>query len=135
VSATLEDRSLAEAVRTVIRSLADAGGYVILGRGGQAALRDRPDVVHFQLVGDLDDRARRVAGWRDISLGSAREQCHRVDEARVAYVRRFHEVDINDPLLYDAVLNTSRLGIGGAVAAAVEAVRARLGPDAPERSS
>lgn len=132
MSATVEDRSLAAAVRTVIRSLADTGGYVILGRGGQAALRDRPDVVHLQLVGDLDDRARRVSEWRGISADSAREQCHRVDEARAAYVRRFYDVDITDARLYDAVLNTSKLGIEGAISVAVATVRARLAPDLEE---
>jgi hypothetical protein len=123
----LEDRALAEGVAMVIRSLADAGGYVILGRGGQAALGDRDDAVHIQLVGDLRDRARRIAEWRGVSEAHAVEQCRRVDEDRAAYVRRFHGVDIRDPLLYHAVLNTSRLGVEGAAKAALALVRHRLG--------
>jgi cytidylate kinase len=122
----LADRALAAAVRTVIESLAQAGGYVILGRGGQAVLRDRGDAVHLQLVGDLDDRARRIAGWQHVTEQEARDQCRRVDQGRAAYVRRFYDVDINDPLLYDAVLNTSRLSIEGAARTGVEVVRARL---------
>jgi cytidylate kinase len=122
----LEDRALAEAVTMVIRSLADTGGYVILGRGGQAALGDRDDAVHIQLVGTLPDRARRIAEWRGISEAEAVEQCRRVDEDRAAYVRRFHAVDVHDPLLYHAVLNTSRLGIQGASEAALAVVRHRL---------
>jgi cytidylate kinase len=123
---SLEDRALAEAVRRVIESLAATGGYVILGRGGQAALRDRADAIHLQLVGLLEDRARRIAEWRGIPLDEAREQCRQVDADRAAYVRRFHDVDIADPLLYDAVLNTSRLGIDGAVEAALAVVRGRI---------
>jgi cytidylate kinase len=126
----LGDRALADAVAVVIRSLADAGAYVILGRGGQAALGDREDAVHIQLVGTLADRARRVADWRGISEDEAVEQCRRVDEDRAAYVRRFHEVDIRDPLLYHAVLNTSRLGIEGATEAALAVVHHRLGEGA-----
>jgi cytidylate kinase len=125
-SAPLEDRALADAVATVIRSLADAGGYVILGRGGQAVLRDRTDAVHIQLIGDLDDRAARIAEWHGLDRREAREMCRRVDEAREAYVRRFHGTDIADPLLYDAIVNTSRLGIEGATAVAMAIVRARL---------
>jgi cytidylate kinase len=125
----LEDRALAGTVRTVIESLAQAGRYVILGRGGQAVLRDRNDAVHLQLVGNLEDRARRVAGWQDVPEREAREVCKRVDEGRAAYVRRFYDVDINDPLVYDAVLNTSQLGIEGAARAALEVVRGRLGED------
>ena len=123
----LDDRALAEAVRAVIFSLADAGGYVILGRGGQAALRDRPDAVHIQLSGDLEDRAARVAEWQGVSQAEARARCSRVDEERAAYVRRFHGADIRDPLLYDAILNTSRLGVDGAARAALDVIRSRLG--------
>jgi cytidylate kinase len=126
-SSHLEDRAVAGAVRTVILSLAEAGGYVILGRGGQAVLRDRSEVVHLQLVAALGDRIRRIAEWQDVSEDQARQLCRRFDDSRAAYVRRFYDADINDPLLYDAVLNTSRLGIEGAAASAVEVVRTRLG--------
>lgn len=123
----LDDRALADAVREVIGSLADSGGYVILGRGGQAVLREREDAVHLQLVGDLEDRVARVAASQGVHPRDARDMCRRADEGRAAYVRRFHGVTITDPLLYDAVLNTSRLGLEGAAAAALRIVRARLG--------
>ena len=42
-SPEVDDRRLAEATRRVILSLADAGGYVVLGRGAQAALAGRAD--------------------------------------------------------------------------------------------
>src|SRR5439155_11189670 len=94
-----DDRSLAEAVRAVIASLAEAGGYVILGRGGQAVLHDRPDACHLSLVGDLEDRVARVAGWRGIPEREARERAERTDAERAAYVRRFHGADISVPHL------------------------------------
>lgn len=122
----LEDRALADAVRKVIESLARRGGYVILGRGGQAALRGHPRACHLQLVGELEDRARRVAEWQGTSVEEARDRCFRTDADRAGYVRRFYDVDIMDPLLYDAVLNTSLLGIEGAVAVALAVVSDRL---------
>lgn len=129
----LEDRALTEAVERVMRSLAAAGGYVILGRGGQAALRDRADACHLQLVAELEDRARWVAEWQGISVEQARDRCLRGDARRAAYVRRFYDVDINDPRLYDAVLNTSRLGIDGAIEVALAVIQRRLGviPEPP----
>src|SRR5436190_2090248 len=51
-----DDRLLAEEVRRVLESMAAAGGFVVLGRGGQAVLRDRSDACHLQLVADLADR-------------------------------------------------------------------------------
>ncbi len=122
-----DDRLFAEGVRQVIEAMAEAGGFVVLGRGGQAVLRDRPDACHLQLVAPPEDRAARIARSQGCSLEDAREACRRVDAERAGYVRRFHGVHIADPLLYDAVLNTSRLGIDGTVAAAVAVARERLG--------
>jgi cytidylate kinase len=119
----LHDRALAEGIRRVFRSLAESGGYVILGRGGQAALRDRTDAVHIQLVADLEDRARRVADWQGIPLDEARERCRQVDGERTAYVRRFYDIDIRDATLYHAVLNTSRLGLDRAAQFVVRIAR------------
>jgi cytidylate kinase len=122
-----DDRALAEATRRIIVSMADAGGYVILGRGGQAALAGRPDACHISLVGEIGDRARRVMASQDVDEREARALCERVDGDWAAYVRRFHGVDMRDPVLYDCVLNTSRLGVEGAVEMAVAVAQRRFG--------
>jgi cytidylate kinase len=125
--AHIGDRELAEATRAVIESLAQAGGFVILGRGGQAILRPRADAVHLWLVGELADRARRVAESQGIDQRSAVELCQRMDAERAAYVSRYYRCDITDPLLYDLVLNTTALGTDGAADVATRACRRRLG--------
>ncbi|HEX2089048.1 MAG TPA: cytidylate kinase-like family protein [Actinomycetota bacterium] len=123
---SVDDRSLARATGAVIASLADAGDYVILGRGGQAVLKDRPGACHIALVGDVGDRVRRIMEWQGVDEREARSRCHRVDADRAGYVRRFYGVDIRDPALYDCVLNTSRLDLERAVAVAVVAAREKL---------
>jgi cytidylate kinase len=123
---SLDDRALAEATRRVIASLAEAGGYVILGRGGQAILAKRPDAFHIALVGDVRDRARRVMNWQQLDERAAKARCEEIDGERSAYVRRFYGVSIADPLLYDCVLNTTRLGLEGAANIAIAAVREKL---------
>jgi cytidylate kinase len=122
----LGDQALAAGTGAVIRSLADAGDYVILGRGGQAALADRRDACHIALVGGLGDRVRRIVQWQGVDEQAARAMCDRVDAERAAYVRRFYGVDIRDPVLYDCVLNTSRMGIEGAAATAASVARRAL---------
>jgi cytidylate kinase len=123
----LDDRALAGAARRIIVSMADAGGYVILGRGGQAALAGRPDACHISLVGGVHDRAVRVMRSQGVDEREALARCERVDAERAAYVRRFYRVDIREPTLYDTILNTSRLGTDGATEIAVAACRRRLG--------
>ena len=122
----LDERALAEATRRVIASLADAGNYVILGRGAQAALADRNDAVHLSLVADLPDRIRRIAEWQHVDEKEAAIRCERVDSERAHYVRRFYGRDIRDPLLYDCVLNTSRLTTEAAVDLAVAVTKRKL---------
>ncbi|MDP8956237.1 MAG: cytidylate kinase-like family protein [Actinomycetota bacterium] len=122
-----DDRSLARATAAVITSLAEAGEYVILGRGGQAVLKDHPAACHISLVGEIPDRARRIMESQDVDEREAIARCERVDADRAGYVRRFYGVDIRDPALYDCVLNTSRLSLDDAVAVAVVAAREKLG--------
>jgi cytidylate kinase len=122
----LDDRMLAEATRRVILSLADAGGYVILGRGAQAALAGRPDACHLSLVGNRADRASRVAQWQSIDEKEAALRCDRFDDERANYLRRLYARDIRDPLLYDVVLNTSLLSLDLASEVAVEVARRKF---------
>lgn len=123
---SVDDRALADATSTVIASLAEAGRYVILGRGGQAVLKDHPAACHISLVGDLSDRVRRVAEWQSVDQREALARCQRVDADRAGYVRRFYGVDIRDPLLYDCVLNTSRLSLDVAVDVAIAVTKQKL---------
>jgi cytidylate kinase len=122
----LDERALGEATRRVIVSLAEAGRYVILGRGAQAALADRIDAFHLSLVADIADRVRRIAEWQHVDEKEAALRCERNDSERAHYVRRFYGRDIRDPLLYDCVLNTSRLTLDAAVAIAVDAAGRKL---------
>jgi hypothetical protein len=125
----LDDRAMAAAVREVILSLAETGGYVILGRGAQAILVDRDDVCSLSLVADRDDRVRRVMEWQGIDEHEARARCDQVDADRAGYVRRFLDTDIRDPGLYDGILNTSRLDLGPATAIAIQIARSKLHPE------
>jgi cytidylate kinase len=124
------DTELAEATRRVIVSLAQSGRYVILGRGGQAALRDRSDAVHLWLVGDLRDRARGIMASQGVDEKEALARCERVDAERTGYVSKYYRTDLRHPDLYHAILNTSRLGVEEAARVAVGICRARFGAGA-----
>jgi cytidylate kinase len=118
---------MADAVRNVIHSLADAGGYVILGRGSQAALADRSDVCSLLLVADEGHRVERIARWQEVPEKEAHARLQRADRERRDYVMRFYGRDIADPTLYDVVIDTSRLGLQRSVRVAIDAARIKLG--------
>jgi cytidylate kinase len=112
-----EDR-VARLTRDVIVEAADRGNAVVVGRGGAFVLRDRPTVLHVQLIASLEARVRycrmRVEELDvpeppdDASLARL---CLNVDEARGDYLRRHFGVDWRDPAHYHLVLDTGRLGL------------------------
>lgn len=95
----------------IIRNLAQEDNTVIIGRASEIILKEFPGVFHIRVVAPLDLRIRRVMERYDISHNEAAKAIARSDKNRSEYVRTFYHADIDDPLLYDLVLNTGKLGI------------------------
>lgn len=91
--------------------LAALGNVVLVGRGGNIVTRKLSDVLHVRLIGSLDQRIRRLAEERGISLKSARELLNKEDTGRRRYVKKYFNADIADPLLYHVVINTDLVSV------------------------
>lgn len=100
-----------QAVRQIMEELASEGNVVIVGRAGQAILRDRPDALHVKIIAPEGLRAERLAARKNVSLEAAVAQVKASDRARRNYLRRYYQVRWDDPQLYDLVLNTARLSV------------------------
>lgn len=98
-------RQQAEAI--MVQAL--AGGAVILGRGGAAAFRDRPDVLRVRLYGPLDARVAHAIRVQHVDEQTARRLLPEVDNARAQYVRRLYGADIDDPDLFTVQLDSTAL--------------------------
>ena len=106
----------------VIRVAYKHGNVVILGRGGQAILQDKPAVLHVRLVASLDARVQRLHKLENFSLDEARDIAVKRDQASAEYLKRFYNLDWADPTLYDLVINTTKLGLEGVTQLIVAAV-------------
>jgi CMP/dCMP kinase len=113
----LDEATAADFVAGTIWALRKHGRVVVVGRGGQAILRDQPGVLHVRLVARHEDRV----AWMMQSVNLSRDGVRLTREAAVAriaerdrataqYLRRFYGVDWTDPSLYHLTLNTSLLG-------------------------
>ena len=102
------------AVRSIIEDLALKGQVVILGRAGQAILKDDPTVFHIKILAPLHLRIERIASRRNISREAARAQIEQSDRTRRCYLKRHYSVEWRDPELYDLVVNTLRLDVDAA---------------------
>lgn len=81
----------------------------MVGRGGQVALADKPDVLHVRVVAPLETRIKRWQTREDMMEDEARRKIHKRDAAHIEFVKRFYDADITYPTLYDLVVNTGKL--------------------------
>jgi cytidylate kinase len=116
-----EARSIA-LIEAVLRVAYQHGNVVILGRGGQAILKDKPEVLHVRIVASLEARAQHLHKRENYSLGEAQDIAIKRDQASAEYLKRFYDLDWTDPALYDLVINTTKLGLEGATQLIVAAV-------------
>ena len=99
------------ALSGIAKKHAEKGEVILVGRGGALFLKDHPDAFHVLLTADLSVRIRRVMAFRWINEGPAREVIAASDRARAAFYRTCFGVEWADPLHYDLVANTGRLGV------------------------
>jgi cytidylate kinase len=94
-----------------IRALATAGGAVILGRAGVFVLKERNDVFHVRLDGDVEARCRAAMAHEGLDHRAAAKMLQATDQARRAYVAHFYPRagSWDDPRHYHMVLDSTAL--------------------------
>lgn len=106
----------------LIHAAYEMGNVIIVGRGGQVVLRDKPHVLHVRLVAPLAVRIRR----HQVRAGLAAEAAHKevVDSDRGAsdFIKRYYDADLDDPSLYDLIINTARVPLEDAAGLIVDAL-------------
>jgi len=98
-------RLVAKTSRTMLR-LASLGHVVIVGRAGNVVTRALPGGFHVRLVGSAKRRLAHVVKYDDLNEEDARQALLEEDGARKSYMKKYFDRDIDDPLLYDMVVNS-----------------------------
>ena len=106
---------VARVEQEVIRNVAESPPVIVVGRGAQCVLHQRPDTLHVRLVAPLETRAKRLAEALGLPLESARERARHVDQERDRYVRRHFRCERDNPHLYDVQLSTGGIPLDEAV--------------------
>jgi cytidylate kinase len=129
----LDEARCANLVRSAILAAYQAGNAVIVGRGGQAVLRDKPDVFHVRIQSPLEDRIRRVQRRQVIDHSQALDMIQHYDEISAQYLSSLFGIDWEDLSLYHLILNTARISQEAAVEVVIAGV-AHL-PELPQKAS
>ncbi|HRY43236.1 MAG TPA: cytidylate kinase-like family protein [Thermoanaerobaculia bacterium] len=119
-------KPMQETTETILR-LGEMGNVVLVGRGANVILGHLPQAFHVRLVASLESRLENVAEARGLSKKAARAWVEAEDKARRRFIRRYFQVDVADPLLYNVVVNVDRVPIDEAAGIVGEAVLARAG--------
>ena len=111
---------IASAQFEAIRSLADEGDAVFVGRCADYVLRSRKDLVRIFLMADMPYRIKTVMERKSLTQDQAKKLIREVDKDRSSYYRYYTDQTWGDSGCYDLCLNVGRVGIEGA-AEAIEA--------------
>jgi cytidylate kinase len=109
-------------IEAIVLEMAARDDVVLVGRASTVILRDVGHALRVRVSAPEGVRAASICQQHGLTAAAALDYVHEADRDLAARVRFLYHLDWNDPLLYDVVLNTERLGVPAAVAV----LRARL---------
>lgn len=109
-----------------IKSIADSGACVIVGRSADYILRDWPNLLKVFVVADMDYRVHRVIERRKVSEEQARILIQKTDKSRATFYNYHTEQRWGDAGNYDLCVNSGKLGAARTVKFIMEYLNLRL---------
>ncbi len=114
-----ERRRYAVLLRAVMYRFAAEGNCVLLGYGSGFLLRDVRHAIKVRTMAPRELRVARVQAAAPRATAITREQAEdairRTDRDRARYIRYLFNLDIDDPGVYDLVVNTRAVSMLAAV--------------------
>jgi cytidylate kinase len=119
----LGDTRYLEALKSVVKELAQSQSLVIRGRGSQFILKDYPGALHVLIVAPLELRLKRVMETLKLDQEAAEREIKRFDDSGLEFTRRYFHAELEDPVYYDVVINTEHLSFQAAASLVVDALQ------------
>jgi cytidylate kinase len=104
-----------EKVAAVIHELAADGDVLLVGRGGQIVLADRPDALHVRIIAPRPMRLALVQERCRVPAEVAEARIDASDAARTGFLKRHFGVRGDEAYLYDLVINMAHMDVSAAV--------------------
>ena len=109
----------------VIAEAAAEGRVVLVGRGAQAVLAQRPNALHVYVVASKPWRRQLAVERLHVDPANVDKVVDETDKQRDQYVKTHYGRDRQNLTAYDLVLNAERLGFEGAAALVVAEAKRR----------
>jgi cytidylate kinase len=104
----VDSENILKMTQRVVQHAAGKGNCVIVGRGSQLLLKDRPDTFRVFLYAPREDKVRRLLS-RGKSEREAVELVDTVDRERAGFIEKYFHVEWPDRAVYHVMINT---GVG-----------------------
>lgn len=117
---------IVEVTRLVMQEAVQQGDAVVVGRGAQCMLADRPDALHVFCYAARPALIAYAVAHRELDAATAAHEVDRHNRDREQYIRRNFNRDWRAFENYHLCVDTGRLGIEASAALVVAAARARF---------
>ncbi len=121
------------AVQAALAEHAAEGNLVYHGLAGGLLLRGVDGVLCTRLIAPMEVRVQAIRSSDGLSREDAERYIREVDEARARWVKMIYGEDVNDPSLYDQVINLASFTISEACEVLAETARQPPFEMTPER--
>jgi len=102
----VDSETILKITRRVVEHAAEKGNCVIVGRGSQQFLKNRPDTLRIFLYAPREDKVRRLRA-RGKSEKDAEELVDTVDRERADFIQKYFNSEWPDRPIYQSMLNTA----------------------------
>lgn len=102
----VDSETILKITRRVVEQAAQTGNSVIVGRGSQQFLKDRPDTLRVFLYAPRENKVRRIMG-RGKNEKEAEERVDTVDRERADFIQKYFSVEWPDRAIYHTMINTA----------------------------
>jgi cytidylate kinase len=114
-----DEATIVQVTERVIAEAAAHGRIVLVGRGAQVVLAQRPDALHVYVVAPKPWRTRLAVERLGVNEADVDRLVDETDRQRDQYVKTYYGRQRQDISNYDLIVNTARVGIDGAAALVV----------------
>lgn len=121
---------IATAQFDAIRRLANKGNGIFVGRCADYVLRNRKDLVRVFIMADNDFRIKTLMERKELSADQAKKLMRQVDKDRASYYKYYTDQIWGETENYELCIDSSRIGVQGAVAVIKAYMEARAAAEA-----
>ena len=102
----VDSESILKITEQVVQHAAKKGNCVIVGRGSQHFLRNRPDTLRVFLYASRENKVQRLLA-RGKTENEAQQLVDTVDRERVDFIQKYFHVEWPDRAIYHTMINTA----------------------------